>query len=278
VPHWERCSVSLRVMTTPETPIDDGEVVTTAVMSIVSQLVNPAGDGRGRAEQVEHQVEAAIRVGILSPGDKLPPEPVFADQLGVATLTLRQSLASLRARGFILTRRGRGGGSYVNVQAALTDKDVDRRLMDMSTGDIRDMTDHAAAISICASRLAAERTDAEDITRLRNLAARLTQAKASSECRLADSRFQIGLAVAAQSPRLTAAMAQVQAELSPLSWGLPYCDSQNIFDEFNQRLIDAIERAEQATAGHIAEQAFLRRAEILLSRYISLVAMEGEVM
>jgi len=37
----------------------------------------------------------------------------MADRLGVSPLTLRKSLAVLRSKGLLETRRGRGGGSYV---------------------------------------------------------------------------------------------------------------------------------------------------------------------
>jgi DNA-binding transcriptional MocR family regulator len=42
-------------------------------MLVVSQLADPHFDGRGRAEQIEKQLESAIRVGLLTSGDRLPP-------------------------------------------------------------------------------------------------------------------------------------------------------------------------------------------------------------
>jgi GntR family transcriptional repressor for pyruvate dehydrogenase complex len=52
-------------------------------------------------------------MGLLNPGERLPPESVMAEHLGVSPLTLRQSLAVLQSKGLLGTRRGRGGGSYV---------------------------------------------------------------------------------------------------------------------------------------------------------------------
>lgn len=44
---------------------------------------------------------------------KLPPERVLADELGTSRGTLRNELARLAARGVIVQRLGRGGGSFI---------------------------------------------------------------------------------------------------------------------------------------------------------------------
>ena len=67
----------------------------------------------GAVEQIVRRVGEAIGAGILEPGAQLPPEAELAARLQVAPMTLRQALAVLRSAGFIETRRGRGGGSFV---------------------------------------------------------------------------------------------------------------------------------------------------------------------
>lgn len=262
-------------MATLDSGLDNAVGVNTAMIGLIAQLAVP-GDSRGRAEQVERQVEAAIRVGLLSPGDKLPPEPVMADLLGVAPLTLRQSLAALRSRGLVVTRRGRGGGSYVQAEASVTARATDAALLAMSADDIRDLTDQATAVGMHAARLAAARTDDDDITRLGKLAARYRDARSAADAGLADSRFLIGVAVAAQSPRLTGAMAQLQAVIAPLTWGPSWETLLPQVERTNDALVAAVAAGDVGQAAQSAEVAIGRRAEIILMRHLDLVAQEAD--
>lgn len=176
-----------------------------------------AGTG-GRAEQVAAQLETAISVGLVRAGVRLPSERDLSEQLGVTVLQLRQALALLRDRGAITTRRGRGGGSFVADASAASGAQVAARLRDLSTDQLRDLGDLSTTITGGAAQLAAERADASEVARLRLLAETLATARTAEELRLADSRFHIALAAAAQSRRLTATTVQVRGELSPLLW------------------------------------------------------------
>ncbi|MEZ5190030.1 MAG: winged helix-turn-helix domain-containing protein [Schumannella sp.] len=70
-------------------------------------------DGSGRAELVERRLTDAIVLGLLADGERLPSESDMAKRLGVATVTAREALESLRLKGLVETRRGRDGGSFV---------------------------------------------------------------------------------------------------------------------------------------------------------------------
>ena len=134
--------------------------------SLVAQLRTNDAAGADRAEQVVHQLETAIAVGLIGHGERLPPERELAAQLGVAVLTLRAALASLRDRGFIQTRRGRGGGSAVCDAGVVTEKERRRRLRDHSTEELRDLGDLSGGITAASARLAAVRSDDADQLRL----------------------------------------------------------------------------------------------------------------
>ncbi len=58
--------------------------------------------------QIVRQIEDLIERGILKPGDKLPSEPVLAEQLGTSRPPLREALSALEIMG-IIERRGRTG-------------------------------------------------------------------------------------------------------------------------------------------------------------------------
>ena len=54
------------------------------------------------------QRELADRIAKAHPGEKLPPEPELARQIGVARSTLREAMRSFEAQGLVLRRQGAG--------------------------------------------------------------------------------------------------------------------------------------------------------------------------
>lgn len=63
--------------------------------------------------QIIDWIDAAVALGELSPGDRLPSERELAAKLGVSRMTLRQALATLEARGLVNRSIGRRGGTFV---------------------------------------------------------------------------------------------------------------------------------------------------------------------
>ena len=65
-------------------------------------------------EETVERLGTAIRLGLLEPGARLPPERDLADQLGIARSTLRQALTTLVQSGHLISLRGRSGGTFVS--------------------------------------------------------------------------------------------------------------------------------------------------------------------
>lgn len=175
-------------------------------------------DASGLAGTVVQQLEMALTVGLLSDGDRLPSEVELAAQMGVSTVTLRQALTILRNRGIIETRRGRGGGSFIRDASGFSRSELEAQLRARSVEELRDLGDACASAAGSAARLAALRALPAEVERLEGLAREFSLAQGSDACRRADSRFHIGVGYAAQSPRLTALIVQMQAEFAPLLW------------------------------------------------------------
>src|SRR5215213_3126495 len=64
-------------------------------------------------EETVARLGTAIRLGLLTPGTRLPPERDLADQLGISRSTLRQAITTLVQSGHLTSVRGRGGGTFV---------------------------------------------------------------------------------------------------------------------------------------------------------------------
>src|SRR5688572_31856673 len=64
-------------------------------------------------EETVGRLGTAIRLGVLAPGTRLPPERELAEQLGISRSTLRQALKTLTETGHLVATRGRTGGTFV---------------------------------------------------------------------------------------------------------------------------------------------------------------------
>src|SRR5215211_8866999 len=64
-------------------------------------------------EQTVERLGNAIKLGLLAPGTRLPPERELAGQLGISRSTLRNALTTLVQSGHLVSVRGRTGGAFV---------------------------------------------------------------------------------------------------------------------------------------------------------------------
>jgi GntR family transcriptional repressor for pyruvate dehydrogenase complex len=174
-----------------------------------------------RTTEVARQLAESIDLGLLPAGTRLPPEGELAERLGVSTMTLREALAALRDQGLLVTRRGRGGGSFVQAPSGHRGRGGETALRAHSVDGLRDLLDHQAAIAAAIAALAAERAGSAEIDRLAADIARFREAGSAAERRRADARFHVDLAVASHSTRLTGEEVRFQGEVSGLLWLLP---------------------------------------------------------
>ncbi|MET8427659.1 GntR family transcriptional regulator [Nocardia sp. NPDC004860] len=236
-------------------------------LTALGAILAPLDGGGPRPEAVVERISAAIGLGVMVDGEQLPTETDLAGQLGVSTMTLREALAVLREQGLVVTRRGRGGGSFVQATPDVVQSNSLARLQTLSVEEIRDIGDEHFAISGAAAALAAQRSLSADIARMRALIARLRDATNRFECKRADSRFHIEVAVSAQSLRLTRAEVGLQAETSALIWLPQIAIDPDKEARDHEALVEAIEAEDPRRARDLAEAhsaAHLRRLVELL--------------
>ena len=118
----------------------------------VAAVFDPVQTATTLEETVE-RLGTAIRLGLLGPGDRLPPERDLADQLGIARSTLRQALMSLTESGHLIAQRGRGGGTFVSAAPPLAESSR----ADLEGGHWREVLDQRIAVEVGTVVLASER-------------------------------------------------------------------------------------------------------------------------
>lgn len=65
-------------------------------------------------DAVRARILLAIELGLLKPGEQLPPHESTARALNVSLMTLRRVFGTLADQGILERRRGRGGGTFVS--------------------------------------------------------------------------------------------------------------------------------------------------------------------
>jgi GntR family transcriptional regulator, transcriptional repressor for pyruvate dehydrogenase complex len=161
-------------------------------------------------EETVERLGTAIRLGLLAPGTRLPPERELAEQLGISRSTLRQALTTLVQSGHLVSLRGRSGGTFV------ADEPPRSRGHRRLRADWRDVLDRRVAIECGAALLAAERGKEEAFGRLDELIAQMESPPDFDSYRRADVHFHIALAEASGAARLVAEMTEVQGAMSEL--------------------------------------------------------------
>lgn len=138
----------------------------------------PLWDAAVRAQSLSwsiiRQVRDALFSGKLAPGDFLGGEITLAQQFGVSRMAARDALRSLAAMGIVEIRMGSRGGAWV--AAGNPDRLVDALAIQLRLIGVTpaELLDAQSALSVVAAELAAGRSSAEDLDRMR-LAARASE-------------------------------------------------------------------------------------------------------
>jgi GntR family transcriptional repressor for pyruvate dehydrogenase complex len=197
-------------------------------------------------EETLERLGTAIKLGLLPPGTRLPPERDLCEQLGIARSTLRQALTALVQSGHLHALRGRGGGTFVSdVPLAVLPRE--------ELVDWRDRCDVRLGVELGVAVLASERADEEAIAPLRTLVAAMAGSNHDfAAYRRADVRFHVGLAEATGSPALVAAMTEAQGAMTDLISYIAH--PPQVLEWSNAqhaRLVDCLERRDPARAMRI---------------------------
>ena len=238
----------------------------TAKMDLTGVL-RPVREGNAFEETVERLL-TIIKLGMVAPGDKFPPERELAAQLGISRLTLREAIRELSEAGYVCSRRGRLGGTFVTYTRPAPDKSEVRRLALEDADKLSDaltfrLAVESGAADVLAGHFAATREDRIEAV----LATRLAEVNAAGpdDYRRLDTLFHLSIAELAGSSLLAAACADARMRLNDLLNAIPVLQ-RNIDHTTGQHqaIVQAILSGDQlaartAVAEHLAGTAALLR-------------------
>lgn len=222
-------------------------------------LFRPVRTGNAFEETVERLLQA-IRLGVAGPGERLPAERELATKLNISRVTLREAIRALQEAGYVESRRGRYGGTFVNATIP-----EGKPAEQVKPGELDDVLTMRRVLEVGAAESAAARTlTPADRAYLRD---QLADAKTGdlAEYRRKDSRLHLAIAEAAASPTLTSAVADVRVRLNELLDAIPLLDTN--IDHSNAQHAAIVDRilagepagARDAMAEHLDGTASLLR-------------------
>jgi DNA-binding FadR family transcriptional regulator len=231
-------------------------------------LLRPVREGNAFEETVERLL-TLIKLGVVGPGERFPAERELAAQLGISRLTLREAIAELQQAGYVQSRRGRSGGTFVTGTPPVPDRRELRRLAREDGDKLADALTFRVAVETGAAETLAHHV-AQSVARPETravLLARLGEVNAACprDYRRLDTLFHLSIAELTGSGLLTAACGDARMRLNDLLNAIPVLQ-RNIDHTARQHtaIAEAIlagdaERARRATAEHLEGTAALLR-------------------
>ncbi len=194
-----------------------------------------------------------IRLGFIPPGARLPPERDLAATLDVSRGTLHDAIVSLSETGWVVSRRGRNGGTFV-AETLPSSSPTPAAIAAME-----DTFALRSVIEVGAARRAAEsELTAVDRKRLWRAYEECCGAPFPHDYRVADGRFHLVIVEVLGSPTVTELAADTRMRINELLDGLPLLvPSISHSDEQHRTIASAILRgqpddAAAAMADHLA--------------------------
>lgn len=204
-------------------------------------------------EMVCEQLKEFLFDGRWKPGDKIPPENDLAKAFGVSRVTIREALLRLSSLGLLESRFG--GGTYVreitpglNMQAIVPAAYLDSR-------SVLDVIEFRQVMEVKTAGLAARRADPADIDDLREITARMAKHRNDAKkFAAADLDFHLQLAKITRNSLIIETMNVIKGFLDQTIYRVVKHRGHSQALAFHKRLLDAIERRDEAAAMRIMEE------------------------
>ena len=214
---------------------------------VADALFRPVRNGNAFEDTVARLLQT-IRLGLVAPGEALPSERDLASRFSVSRDTVREGIRSLADAGFLVSRRGRYGGTFVVdplpsfERADAVGPAPTAELIDDVLG-LREILEVGAARGAASRALSASDRDAL-WTRLKE-----TSAATADDYRRLDSRLHLAIAELVGTPSLVSLIADNRTALNDLLDHIPLL-SRNIehSNEQHEAVVVAILRGDEDAA------------------------------
>ncbi len=239
-------------------------------------VLRPVRRGNAFEETVERLL-TVIKLGMVGPGERFPAERELAAQLGISRLTLREAIHELHEAGYVCSRRGRFGGTFVTYERPAPDSAEVHRLATENADKLTDalvfrLAVESGAADVLARRFAGGGRAAADSAGARSAArtallARLGEVNGASpqHYRRMDTLFHLCISELTGSSLLASAAADARMRLNDLLNAIPVLP-RNIGHAARQHaaIVESIlagdaDRARREIAEHLEGTAALLR-------------------
>ena len=233
-------------------------------------LFRPVRSGNAFEDTVARLLQT-VRLGIVAPGDALPSERELAVRFSVSRDTVREAIKELSDAGYLVSKRGRYGGTFVSETLPSPDPVGPRGAPgiggpEIDAAEIDDVLGLREILEVGAARAAARRAlAASDRDALYTWLTETAGASAEDYRRL-DSRLHLAIAELAGTPSLVSLVADSRSRVNGLLDRIPLL-APNIAhsNEQHEAVVDAILRGDEDAAAaamleHLAGSAALLRA------------------
>jgi len=212
-------------------------------------------------EDTVERILQTIRLGLLHPGDCLPGERELSSMLGVSRDTVREATSALSAAGYLTTRRGRYGGTFIS-DSLPTEYG---KLSSFNNTEIVDILVFREVVECGAAYSAANAELSRDDRQALLSAHEQTSNSAPEDYRRLDSRLHLLIAELTGSEKLIAEVAYSRMRVNELLDDIPLLPPNIAHsNEQHEKIINAILKgnasaAQSAMRDHLAGSAALLR-------------------
>lgn len=226
----------------------------------------PVRPGNAFEDTVQRLLQT-IRLGVVAPGGSLPSERELAVRLGVSRDTVREALRSLGEAGYVVSRRGRYGGTFVAAELPEAAVPVPRATDEapaLEAADLEEVLALREVLEVGAARLAAARTlSAQERDLVWRALEEVTEA-APADYRRLDSRLHLVIAEVTGVRSLVTLVADNRMQVNRLLDEIPLLE-RNIAhsDEQHKTLVTAILAGQPDAAAAAAEEHLAGSAALL---------------